>query len=92
MSTYMTETMGTNKKPPRTCTPERLTAKPYEHFRYNGPPVKTTKRKNIVNHSVLGHCIDFAVGGRAQPDQRQQNRAAVGVAFYAAPFTAKLAL
>ena len=32
---------------------------------YNGPPVKTTKRKNIVNHSVLGHCIDFAAGGRA---------------------------
>ena len=33
--------------------------------KYNGPPVKTTKRKNIVNHSVSGHRIDFAADGRA---------------------------
>ena len=33
--------------------------------KYNGPPVKTTERKNIVNHSALGHCIDFAAGERA---------------------------
>ena len=32
---------------------------------YNGSPVKTTKRKNIVNHSVSGHRIDFAADGRA---------------------------
>jgi dTDP-glucose 4,6-dehydratase len=31
---------------------------------YNGPLVKTTSEKNIVNHSVVDGC-DFADGGRA---------------------------
>ena len=38
---------------------------PVAYMEYNGSPVKTTKRKNIVNHSVSGHRIDFAADGRA---------------------------
>ena len=44
---------------------EKIWALAGEHEDYNGPLVKTTDRKNIVNHGLLHGGGDFAADGRA---------------------------